>query len=157
MGRALNYENASPEGVFNELLDSLLVLNSNENGMIVSSGLHNGNCIRGVIADEVHVPSLDLSNTINDLSLETMVSTVGKNDYELLRSTIKNVLPVARRDADTSAYEIWLESMKGSLSAGFEVAMNAGPICEEPVSRLYLIFARNNMIHNFTSSYYILF
>lgn len=135
IGRALNCDNASPEGILNELLDSLLVLNSTGSGMIESSALQNGFCIRGVITDEVYVPSLGTSNIEKDTSGANIPSVVGKDDYDLLRSTIKNNSTAVRRDADVAAFEIWSTSMKGSLLAGFEIAMNAGPICEEPVSR----------------------
>jgi hypothetical protein len=142
LGRALNCENASPEGVFNELLDSLLVLNSNGSGMIVSSGLRKGLCIRGVIADEVYVPSFGQSSNdtaiADDSDADNITTTVGKEDYEVLRCIVKKVLAVPKRDADASAYDIWMKSIKGSLLAGFEIAMNAGPICEEPVSRYFM-------------------
>jgi hypothetical protein len=49
---------------------------------------------------------------------------------------MKNDWSVVRRNADVSANDIWMKSIKGSVLAGFEVAMNAGPICEEPVSQI---------------------
>ena len=40
---------------------------------------------------------------------------------------------------DTAALDIWRSQMKGSLIAGFQMAMRAGPICEEPVRSVLVI------------------
>ena len=142
IGRALNYENPLPKDVLNELLDSMLVLNSTGSGMIVSAGVRKGFCVRGVLADEVYVPPSTTKNNASDNSEpceDSISSIVGKKDFELFQSAIKNVTTTIRGGVDTAANEIWLKSMKGSLLAGFEIAMNAGPICEEPVRNVLVV------------------
>jgi translation elongation factor EF-G len=43
------------------------------------------------------------------------------------------------RPADVGALEIWNNQMRGSAVAGFQMALRAGPICEEPVRGVLVV------------------
>jgi ribosome assembly protein 1 len=152
LGRALNFKDVSAEAVLNELLESLYTLNSTGCGMISSHGVCHGHCVRGVIADEVYVPMTralkDKNDHMNQDDVgadDTVEATGGIKEFELLLSAMKGINVDNASDADSAAFDVWIKSMKGSLQAGFEIALSAGPICEEPVRK----FIRGGTYHVF--------
>lgn len=46
---------------------------------------------------------------------------------------------VSTSPATASAISIWKQQMRGSLVAGFQMAVRAGPVCEEPVRGVLVV------------------
>eukprot|EP00536_Pseudo-nitzschia_multiseries_P007005 jgi/Psemu1/194343/e_gw1.156.19.1 len=157
LGRALGFEkDIDAEFILKALTNSLISLDDSGNAIVASSALESGLTVVGVEAEnnEVHVPDkfAALNAQIDDE--EDIENTQQKNDscgtmeYESVRREIRNngFLPRGcERESrtlnprDTAALEIWRHQMKGSLVAGFQMAMRAGPICEEPVRSVLVI------------------
>ena len=64
-----------------------------------------------------------------------------KNVQEKVRDNgfLSTDIGTRKTSIDDAALEIWSNQMKGSLIAGFQMAMRAGPICEEPVRRVLVV------------------
>ena len=159
LGRALNCHGGdsqlSAESVLNGLLDALCTIDEGGNVLLESAGLRDGNAVYGVESAEVYVPSTGSmkDEEMNDDEVEKKEdgpATTAKSfhAYESLRSTIRigglnanreESGPPARTDADIAANEIWAKVMKGSAVAGFQLAVRAGPICEEPMRNVMVV------------------
>jgi ribosome assembly protein 1 len=154
IGSALNCSGGgqlSAESVFKELLDSLCSLGAKGNVIVESAGVRDGSCVRGVEAEEIYVPAMlsrKNKKTEDDEENGTSPADVvcGIEEYDSLRASIRNGgLSVkgntddVRTGADAAALGIWTKSMKGSVVAGFEMAIRAGPICEEPMRNVMVV------------------
>jgi ribosome assembly protein 1 len=151
LGSALQCSASTPEAILHELKQSLLSLNSNECGMICTIGIRDGTTVRGVVAAEVYYPVTLTKQDNQEVSDEDTLAIqnkieLGVKEFESLRSDIRKGGFSALTDAESqsedfnaAAFSIWLKSMKGSVAAGFETAMSAGPICEEPVRNVLVV------------------
>jgi ribosome assembly protein 1 len=158
LGRALGFKKGSEQSsVLKSLVDSLISLDDSKNAIVASSALEGGLTVAGVLSDrdEVHVPdklqalNVDNDEVDNDNHSDAPESALcGVSEYEMIQREIREngFLPKScegqRRTLaphDVAACHIWKEQMKGSLVAGFKMAMRAGPICEEPVRSVLVV------------------
>jgi len=159
LGRALGFgRGIDNESVLKALQNSMISLDDSGNAIVASSALESGLTVAGVVSekDEVYVPDKfealnvqnndDADNDHNDE--EAKIVACGVSEYETIRKEIrengflpKNSEQETRTLAphDTAASKIWKTQMQGSLVAGFQMAMRAGPICEEPVRSVLII------------------
>jgi ribosome assembly protein 1 len=148
LGRALNWHNVGSAKSVVEELHALMVTKDNSgNALLVSRGLIDGSCVRGIEGDEVYTPIIKES-----AAPATSGSEVGKNEhfygvdeYESLQRTLriggpsKSGLLEDATDVNLSALSLWQKSMRGSIVAGFELGTRTGPICGEPMRNLLVI------------------
>lgn len=151
IGRALNCgggEELFADSVLKDLLDSVCLVGARGNVLIESRGLRDGRCVLGVEAAEVYSPVAQANATTKSEEGGDVVvdPAVGVNEYESLRSAIRtgglsriDQGRVDIKDTDAAAFELWTKSLKGSTAAGFEIAVRAGPICEEPMRNIMVI------------------
>lgn len=158
VGRALGFAKGVDESaVLKALVDSLISLDDSGNAIVASSALESGLTVAGVLSErnEVYVPDkIEATNVENDEAGNendndaSNVAVSGISEYKSIQREIRengflpNCLdretkPISPHDA--AASEIWKQQMKGSLVAGFKMAMRAGPICEEPVRSVLVI------------------
>ena len=158
LGSALGFaKDLDPASMLKILVDSLISVDDSGNAIVASCALESGLTVAGVVSelDEIYVP--DTSEALNgedDTAEHDAYDEVSKNiasgalEYETIRKEIREngFLPkVCEKEArtiashDAAATQIWKDQMKGSLVAGFKMAMRAGPICEEPVRSVLII------------------
>ncbi len=158
LGRALGFaKDVDDSSVLKALMDSLISLDDSGNAIVASSTLDNGITVAGILSerDEIHVPekfsALNVENEDvenNDHDADPKSAANGVSEYEMIQREIREN-GFQKKDGeresrtlaphDTAASRIWKEQMKGSLVAGFKMAMRAGPICEEPVRSVLII------------------
>jgi ribosome assembly protein 1 len=137
------------ESVLGSLLVSLCSLDASGSALLESPGLTSGHCVRGIESSlgEVHVPRFTSNNTaISESDGDNAVAT-GLTEFETMRSMIraggaKGVTTLEspqQTTADEAAKKLWVEELRGSADAGFQLALRAGPICEEPVRNVMVI------------------
>mmetsp|Transcript_49300 Transcript_49300/g.56854 ORF Transcript_49300/g.56854 Transcript_49300/m.56854 type:complete len:1160 (+) Transcript_49300:127-3606(+) len=153
LGRALGFpRDQNTESVLKALIDTVISIDDSGNAIVASSALENGRTIAGVISesDQVYVPNKlrsgdGFQNDDEDnngfkrdvcgaLAYETVQREIHDNGFLSNDVETRKLTTV-----DTAALEIWRTQMKGSLIAGFQMAMRAGPICEEPVRSVLVI------------------
>jgi len=167
IGRALNCgitDNGvklSAESVLQQLLDLMVSIDDSGNALVECEGLRDGGCVRGVLSEEIYLPAV-----INDAKVEKPrgsnysgggggdendndgppAKSLGADEFESLRDAIRTGgLSVARREDDTAsapdaaALGVWKKSIRGSVVAGFQNALRAGPICEEPMRNILVV------------------
>ena len=158
LGRALGFEKGFDEQlVLKTLKDALISLDDSGNAIVTSSTLESGLTIAGIISErkEVYVPEkIQPLNNDNDETnhddheLSSKVLAGGVSEYEMVQKEIREngfVPKNGERETrtlathDAGASKVWKEQMKGSLVAGFKMAMRAGPICEEPVRSVLIV------------------
>jgi ribosome assembly protein 1 len=109
--------------------------------LIESKGVSSGLCVKGVVGDEVF--SVDCEKTASR-------DITGLDSYKDLLSRVRDsggVLSPTNtfgesgfsNTLDQSALEVWKSQMSGSMIAGFQLGIRAGPVCEEPVHRVLVI------------------
>lgn len=154
LGRALNCEGETAEQILSCLNHLLCSVDSNGNAIIESSGLRSGSCAVGVVAKEVHVPQVEFhskekrdADDTNEIEDDSNSSTLSCGEYEVLRSRIRDHVQglesksqsKAISGVDRTAHDIWLNIMKGSVVAGFQLATKSGPVCEEPMRNVLIV------------------
>jgi ribosome assembly protein 1 len=153
LGRALGFpKDQNAQSILKALADTVISIDDSGNAIVASSALESGTTVAGVISekDEIYVPNkLELGASAQSLEEdngESRNDVCGLLEYETVQREIRDngfLLndPEKRKIAsvDTAALEIWRSQMKGSLIAGFQMAMRAGPICEEPVRSVLVI------------------
>ena len=153
LGRALGFpKDQNAESILKALADTVISVDDSGNAIVASSALESGTTVAGVISekDEIYVPNkLELGASAQSLEEdngESKNDVCGLLEYEMVQREIRDngfLLNDAEKrkitSVDTAALEIWRSQMKGSLIAGFQMAMRAGPICEEPVRSVLVI------------------
>ena len=134
MGKALNINKDNAIDILNELISRVCALDANGNAMMETSGIQKGENVRGIETDkngEIYTPPLKET-------VESQVSQASQtNDafikYENIKSYIKYGTILQQTSIDESAMQVWKTQMRGSVVAGFQLAMRSGPLCEEPL------------------------
>jgi ribosome assembly protein 1 len=127
------------------LLDSLKNIDGNGNALLESSALSKGFAVKAVQSanGEVYVPQKEGSK-----KGETPTALEGHDEYQTTRQFLRVGLDcisspsensTSTADADATALKKWRQDMRGSTLAGFQLAMRAGPLCEEPVRGVAVI------------------
>jgi ribosome assembly protein 1 len=145
-GRALGCQESTPEGVFQMLLETLCALDKSGNAILQSKGIADGSCVKGVVSShgEIYLPPKGHDVTSNDSGASLHQS--GYKEFQSARHNIRmgglkgaGSSEMEMSPADQAAMTIWNNNIKGSVAAGFQVAMRSGPICEEQVRRVLVV------------------
>ena len=152
LGKALGFpKDKDSESILQTLLDSIISIDDSGNAIVASSTLESGKTVVGVVSErnEIYVPTkLESGNGVQDIENSSNNSKDGncglleyKNVQEKVRDNgfLSTDIGTRKTSIDDAALEIWSNQMKGSLIAGFQMAMRAGPICEEPVRRVLVV------------------
>jgi ribosome assembly protein 1 len=140
LGFAKDFDNTA---MFHALLASVISTDDNGNAMVVTPALECGKTVRGVKGDEIFVKKF-----IGDEETEGTEEVCGKSEYLSVQHSIRDCGFVPQEDnpengenspMDAAALQLWHNQMKGSLVAGFQMAMRHGPICEEPVRHVLIV------------------
>lgn len=127
------------------LLDSLKNIDDNGNALLESSALSKGYAVKAVQSanGEVYVPQKE-----GRKKGEPPTALEGHDEYQTTRQFLRVGLDcisspsensTSTADADATALKKWRQDMRGSTLAGFQLAMRAGPLCEEPVRGVAVI------------------
>ncbi|KAL7471116.1 hypothetical protein ACHAXS_011406 [Conticribra weissflogii] len=134
--------------VFDALLKSLCTVDANGNALFESNLLTTGYSAKAVQSSngEIYIPQKQ--ERPKDAKEEATIFE-GLDEYKavqknirkgLVGSTIEDSTNFADFSAtDMTALDIWKQDMRGSALAGFQLAMRAGPLCEEPVRGVAVI------------------
>jgi ribosome assembly protein 1 len=127
------------------LLDLLIDIDDNGNALLESPALSTGNAVKAVQSTngEVYVPQKEGASKV-----ETPNASAGYEEYQAMQlclrggrdyicSPSENAASTA--EADATALKKWRLDLRGSSLAGFQLAMRAGPLCEEPVRGVAVI------------------
>jgi ribosome assembly protein 1 len=152
--RALGFQKESPEEALSVLLEHLCSLGTNGNGLLESAGVKNGSCVRGVHSTngQIFVPPTEKAKQAaseaedqGDSAHQEGTSAVEagfaeyKNLQTQLRSGWAEDVAAEPSEIDKEALEIWRKNLEGSVEAGFQMAIRAGPCCEEPVRNVLIV------------------
>lgn len=157
LAKALGYHCLNADDVLETLKSALCSLGTNGNALILGPGLCNESCVVGVVSDtgEVHLPSIAAEKSGNsDIAPVEPESTsadvwdkdgVGMKEFRSMLRKLRTVgdqnghSNLEMSEVDVAARKIWSEDMRGSMVAGFQLAVRAGPICEEPVRNVLVV------------------
>lgn len=151
LAKALGMEENSSEAILSILLESLCSMDEEGSAMMETITLQEGVTIRGVESSngEIHVPS-KTSSEDNGEDEEDAGHAIesGVEEYVAVKEKIQS-LGFSKKEARSSetattlanegAVAIWKSQMRGSLAAGFRMALRAGPICEEPLRGILVV------------------
>lgn len=140
----------TPHLVLNVLVNSLDSIDANGNALFESATLYKGASVKAVHSSSGEVFSMasikNESNVDEYNKNEPSSDGEGFDEYEMIQGCIKNGLAMETNSdmpsmdhADSAALEKWKHDMRGSALAGFQLAMRAGPLCEEPVRGVAVI------------------
>ena len=145
--------------VLSMLVDSMRSIDGNGNVMIESCNLASGYTAIAVESEtgQIHIPSTvttDAAEAENGAGAENqnedgMVVNSCSDEYEVLRNRVRQVglFPVAATSKannistsppDAVALAVWKNNLSSAI-AGFQLALRAGPICEEPVRSVMVV------------------
>jgi translation elongation factor EF-G len=160
LAAALGMKEKTPTEIMSALAESICSIDDGGSALMESATLRNGFSVCGVESPngEIYVPKKD-SNGDDDLeegddrgtanAIETQISV---DKYKGIQETIRQhgfssehhddktlTENSAHPAADEGALTIWRNQMRGSLVAGFRMALRAGPICEEPLRGVLVV------------------
>ncbi|CAB9497751.1 Elongation factor 4 [Seminavis robusta] len=155
------------DSVFSILCDSLCSIDGNGNAMIESRNLSNGKTVKGVVseANEVYIAKTSDADSDrkergeNDEENEEeeaveekhnedgLVLNQCSDEHDIVRGRIRQCgfyySPDAagtteKSSADAAALQIWKANLSSAV-AGFQLAVRAGPVCEEPIRDILVV------------------
>ena len=150
LGKALKCSNdesaLTPQSALAALLDSLDDIDSNGNALLEAPILYKGRSVKAVCSTngEVYIPRKESATDGEDKP----ENVDGEEEYNAVQQCLRMGLDKeacdsdyndSSTDADTIALDKWRQDMRGSALAGFQLAMRAGPLCEEPVQGVAVI------------------
>ena len=142
LGRALGIEPANDADCVLQSIDRLSQCCEKQSGsmMMLSAGLAAGMFTRGVEADEVFMPKgkQDPSDYFDESG------SPGYDEFSSLRELrfkgfVDNDHDGEAPAKDVAALHLWDSAIRGSVTAGFETALRAGPVCEEPIRGILVV------------------
>jgi hypothetical protein len=130
--------------ILTSIREAVIATDDNGNALIVTSALECGKTVVGVKGDEIYVTK-NLTNLDDDEANNLLA--VGKLKFRTVQDKIRDTGFLvqegddadAKSSLDSTALQVWKDQMKGSLVAGFQMAMRQGPICEEPVRHVLIV------------------
>jgi len=154
LAKALGFEvtDSEVQDVFNQLLDCLASVGTNGNALMQTPNLKSGTTVFGLEANEngeVYIPPADsdkgFAENVPDYD-EQEVTASGKIEYEKLSMCLKDYRHaqkmkencIRNQSLDEEATNVW-KKMSGSAVAGFQLALRAGPLCEEPLRNVLVV------------------
>jgi ribosome assembly protein 1 len=156
-------EDSSSAALFVSRLSSLVCsIDGNGNCIVESWDVRHGACVKGVLSDDIYVfepkmsiPGHAFTTTKNDEAdthdtLQHSTEDIAQQKFEALEHQLRNSPSVpslnpieevrALQDPhDLGALEIYKSEIRGSISAGFQLAMRSGPFFEEPVKGILVV------------------
>ncbi|KAL3921289.1 MAG: hypothetical protein SGILL_002826 [Bacillariaceae sp.] len=141
--RALGFpKDLSDEAVLEALCASIISTDDNGNAIVSTPTLERGNTVSGVRGDEIFVKKT--SNVDESVEGDELC---GESEYVSLENAIRDAgFSSENTDGDLeshalrdTALHVWKNQMKGSVVAGFQMAMRHGPVCEEPVRHVLIV------------------
>ena len=157
LGKALGLQSEEggvhAEAVLDTLVKSLCSIDENGNAIVESTTLLNATTVRGAVSQncEIYVPRNTLGGEKSDEDdEEDSVDVENKNDcglseYLAVKEHIRkhafenSVASSEARPSDMAALRVWKNQLRGSVVAGFQNALRAGPICEEPIRGILVV------------------
>ena len=143
-----NDPDSTPKSALTALLDSLDDIDNFGNALLEAPLLHEGRSVKAVCSTngEVYTPRKEDTND-EDEGQEIIEGIVEYNEVQscLKKGMSKDAhnsdldIISASNAADSIALNKWRQDMRGSALAGFQSAMRAGPLCEEPVQGVAVI------------------
>jgi len=156
-----NGSNVQADEVLSMLLDSLCCVDTNGNVLIESRNLANGYTAKGIESEtgQIYIPSISTTaaspeneydkehTNVETQNEDGMVVNNCSDEYDVVQERLRALgfrakasseVDVSTSAADAAALKIW-ESNRSSAIAGFQIAVRAGPICEEPVRNVMAI------------------
>jgi translation elongation factor EF-G len=128
------------------LLESLDDIDGNGNALLESPALSKGYSVRAVRSTngEVFVPQKEANKKSEE---NTMAAVAGWDEYQTARHFLRRGFVCeasALEESETAAVDAvalqkWRQDMRGSALAGFQLAMRAGSLCEEPVRSVAVV------------------
>lgn len=127
------------------LMESLKEIDEQGNALLESSALSKGHSVKAVCSGngEVYVPYKDAGkknespNALDGHVEYQSAHEFVRGGFDCISSLKQNEPSTA--DAEAIAVKKWIQDMRGSALAGFQLAMRAGPLCEEPVRGVAVI------------------
>jgi small GTP-binding protein len=157
LGKALGMEESSSEEVLASLVESLCSIDKGGSAMVESATLRKGATVRGVESTkgEIYVPPKTSivagdSNPHEEGDAPAPEIESSMDDYVAVKEKI-HALGFSKEEneaeepssatssANEGALAIWNSQIRGSLVAGFRMALRAGPICEEPLRGILVV------------------
>lgn len=144
IGRALGMEYTSDvEQVLQSLGRHIQCINEQHmSALVLGAGLDSGRFVRGVEGEDVFVNIVSESNEEQHEKFDRP----GHSEYCELQERIARGWKQQETDRhedptgkDASAQVIWKNAIEGSLTAGFETGLRAGPVCEEPIRSILVV------------------
>lgn len=138
----------TPQSALTTLLNSLDDIDDNGNALLEAPNLYKGLSVKAVYSanGEVYIPPKESSKEDDE---DEPVNVDGLDEYNMVQQCLRLGLDAATcgpssdytpsSDADTAALDKWRQDMRGSALAGFQLAMRAGPLCEEPVQGVAVV------------------
>lgn len=148
LGKALGCDNGDDvDAILATLLMTLHSIDANGNALIESKAISSGVCVKGVVGDEVYSKDHGKDEHADIDDGEPQGKAPGVEEYEQLLVRMREcggALSSATTNeqsssVDLAALDVWRTQMSGSLVAGFQLGLRAGPVCEEPVHRVLVV------------------
>jgi ribosome assembly protein 1 len=126
------------------LIDSVISTDEMGNAVVATESLESGHTIAGVQSenDEIYITR----KLRGEEEEKNMQNECGYAEFMTVQRAIRDngfLSPACKRQSlsphDIAALEIWKKQIKGSVAAGFQMAMRHGPICEEPVRSVLIV------------------
>jgi len=165
---AVSDKEEQEETLLSYLLDTLVCINTNNGSILLESqNVKNGSAVKGIPRNQVHVPestsssSLSYSNTNNTQQQQNNTQQQQDEDEQIIiqrEEEIEDILERIRKgglisadilieeeekkepdELDRMAHNAYRNIISGSLSAGFQLGLRAGPFCEEPIHRVAVV------------------
>jgi translation elongation factor EF-G len=158
------FEDSTAAALFISRLCTLICsMDSNGNCIIESWDVRHGLGVKGILSNDIFAYEARLTESgrtvptsnndevvVASEILESSIEDVAQLKYEALEQLLKNhpSVPslnpmeevIASRDSyDLGALNIYNSEIRGSLSAGFQLAMRSGPFLEEPVRGVLVV------------------
>ena len=148
LGKSLGCDSGDDvDAIFTTLLTALQTIDANGNALIESKAISSGVCVKGIVGDEVYSRDHGQNNHTDVGDCEPQGKASGMVEYAQLLVRMREcggALSSAAKSEDScsidhAALDVWRTQMSGSLVAGFQLGLRAGPVCEEPVHRVLIV------------------
>lgn len=149
LGKALGLTGTgmNPAAVLQYLITSLRSIDGSGNALIDSNSFLSGKSVVGVTSDvgEVYMPKGGAEG-LKETDAAAFMDAPDAKAYNAVKAHVRDrgspsddSNPSDRSVEDIGAMSIWEDQMRGSVVAGFQTALRAGPICEEAVRGVLVV------------------
>lgn len=159
LGTALGMTEGTPTDITAALAASICSIDDGGSALMESATLRQGLSVCGVESPngEIYVPKREITvEKDDDKEVHDSVNGNGMSETQIAMDRYRGIKETIRQKgfssttdnsstktwshaADQGALAIWRNQMRGSLVAGFRMALRAGPICEEPLRGVLVV------------------